>query len=102
MVVPIPGDLRGADAVITGARVHAIVEAETRLGDVQALERRISAKARDLGVDRVILLVLDSRHNRGVIRTTPELAARFPISTRLALGALGRGEDPGGDCLIVL
>jgi transcriptional regulator with XRE-family HTH domain len=102
VVVPISGDLRSADAVIAGIRVHAMVEAETRLGDIQALERRISAKARDLGLDRVILLVLDSRHNREVIRTTPELSGRFPISTRMALAALGRGEDPGGDCLIVL
>lgn len=101
-VVPIAGDLRSADAIIEGARVRAMVEAETRLGDIQALERRIAAKARDLGVDRVVLLVLESRHNREVIRSTPELAARFPVSTRAALAALGRGEDPGGDCLIVL
>lgn len=100
--VPIAGDLRTADGVIENPRVRAIVEAETRLGDIQALERRINAKARDFGIDRVVLLVLDSRHNRAVIRSTPELAERFPISTRAALAALSRGEDPGADCLIVL
>jgi hypothetical protein len=100
--MPISGDLRTADATIAAAERIAIVEAETRLGDIQALERRISTKARDLGVDRVILLVLDSRHNRYVIRSTPELTRRFPVSTRTALRALGRGDLPLDDCLIVL
>jgi hypothetical protein len=102
VVVPVARDLRSADATIVGAAIHAMVEAETRLSDVQALERRVTAKARDLGMDRVILLVLDSRHNRAVIRSAPELVRRFPVATRAALRALGRGEDPGGDCLIVL
>ena len=47
-------------------------------------------------------LVLDSRHNRQVIRETPPLHDRFPIDTRTALAALALGDDPGGDCLIVL
>jgi len=100
--VPIPGDLRSADATLDGDRFDAVVEAETRLGDVQGVERRTAAKARDLGVKRVVLLLLDSRHNREVVRTTPWLRERFPIGTRAALAALGRGEDPGGDCLIFL
>ena len=100
--MPITGDARSADALLTGETFRAIVEAETRLADVQATERRIAAKARDLGVDRVILLVLDSRHNRDVIATTPELSRRFPVATRDALWALRRGRDPGGDCLIRL
>lgn len=102
VAVPLPGDRRSADATLVGPLLRAMVEAETRLGDVQATERRISAKARDLGFDRVVLLVLDSRHNREVIRLTPELRRRFPIGTRAALAALRRGIDPGGDCLIVL
>ena len=100
--MPLPGDRRSADAVITGATFTALVEAETRLGDVQAVERRISAKARDLRADRSILLVLDSRHDRAAIRSLPELSERFPVSTRQAMAALARGDDPGGDCLIVL
>jgi transcriptional regulator with XRE-family HTH domain len=100
--MPIPGDLRSADATLAGPNIAAIVEAETRLGDVQAVERRVAGKARDLGVRRVILLLLDSRHNREVVRITPWLAERFPITSRAALAALGRGEDPGGDCLIFL
>ena len=102
VVMPIPGDRRSADATIANATTDAMVECETHLADIQALERDISGKARELGARRVILLVLDSRHNRAVLRATPELTRRFPIGARAALAALGRGEDPGGDCLIVL
>ena len=100
--IPIPGDRRSGDARIDGRIGTTLVEAETRLDDIQAMERRIAAKARDLGVDRTILLVLDSRHNRAVIAKTPELRQRFPIGTRAALQALAHGIDLGGDALIVL
>jgi hypothetical protein len=99
--IPIPGDRRAADATAVGRSLEAIVEAETRLGDVQATERRARAKARDLGLARVILLVADTRHNRRVIAETG-LAERFPIATRACLRALARDEDPGGDALVVL
>jgi len=100
--MPIPGDLRSADATLDGDQLDAMIEAETRLADVQGLERRVANKARDLGVRRVILLVLDSSHNREVVRSTPWLAERFPVGTRAALAALRHGRDPGGDCLVFL
>jgi hypothetical protein len=100
--MPIAGDLRSADGVITGPRVTAIVEAETRLDDIQAVERRLRGKQRDLESQRAILLVADTRHNRAVIRNVPDLRDQFPIGTRACLAALRRGDDPGGDCLIVL
>jgi hypothetical protein len=100
--VPLPGDLRSADGIADGPGFDAIVEAETRLHDVQAVERRLRAKQRDLGAKRAILLVADTRHNRAVIADVPDLAQRFPIGTRAAMLALGRGEDPGGDCLVIL
>ena len=79
-----------------------MIEAETRLNDVQAAERRLRAKQRDLGTTRAILLVADTRHNRAVINHVPDLSTQFPIGTRACLAALGRGEDPGGDCLVIL
>lgn len=100
--IPIEGDRRSADAIIDGSGVAAMVEAETHIDDVQALERRISAKQRDLGIGRVILLVSDTRHNRFVVANNPPICARFPISTRGCLAALGRGADPGGDSLVFL
>ena len=100
--VPIAGDPRSADGVADTAEFDAVVEAETRLHDVQAVERRLRAKQRDLAVTRAILLVADSRHNRAVIATVADLSRQFPIGTRACLAALGKGRDPGGDCLVIL
>ena len=100
--IPIEGDRRSADAVIDGRGTAMMVEAETRIDDVQALERRLSAKQRDLGIGRVILLVADTRHNRTVVANNPSIRARLPISTRACLAALSRGVDPGGDGLVFL
>jgi transcriptional regulator with XRE-family HTH domain len=102
VTIPIAGDPRSADAVLDGHNWDALMEAETRLGDVQLVERRARGKQRDLGADRVILLVSDTRHNREVIRLHPELRERFPIDTRTCLKRLAAGEDPGGDCLVIL
>lgn len=100
--IPIAGDLRSADVVIDGPSVDAMVEAETRLGDLQAMERRTYLKQRDLGIRRVILLVADTRHNRAVLAAHPDLRERFPISTRACLLALSQGRDPGGNAIVLL
>lgn len=100
--VPIAGDLRSADGVATGRAFDAAVEAETRLDDVQVAVRKLRAKQRDLGTTRAILLLADTRHNRWVVAAHPTLRAEFPIGSRAALHALGRGNDPGGDCLLIL
>lgn len=100
--MPIAGDLRGADAVIDGRDVAVLVEAETRIGDLQALERRINAKQRDLRLRCVLLLAADTRHNRHVVADHPQLRSRFPVSTRAALAALARGREPRGDAIVFL
>src|SRR3954447_3383455 len=101
--IPLPGDLRSADGVATAEAedFDAIVEAETRLHDVQATERRLRTKQRDLGTKRAILLVADTRHNRRVIAAIPDLDRQFPISTRACPAALKAGRDPGADCLVI-
>ena len=100
--IPIAGDLRSGDAMLEFDGGDALIEAETHLGDVQLIERKASAKQRDMGAGRLILLVADTRHNREVIRLHPELREPFPIDARRCLAKLGRGEDPGGDCLVAL
>lgn len=100
--MPIAGDLRGADGGIGGGFGTILVEAETRLADLQAVERKALLKKRDFGADRVILLIADTPNNRRVLELHPELKEGFPIGTRKCLAALARGEDPGGDCLVVL
>jgi transcriptional regulator with XRE-family HTH domain len=100
--MPIAGDLRAADGMIEGGFGTILVEAETRLTDLQAVERKARLKQRDLGADRLILLVADTPNNRRVLDLHPEIRERFPIGTRKCLAALARGEDPGGDCFVVL
>jgi len=100
--MPITGDLRAGDAVVEGVFGTILVEAETRLTDLQAAERKAQLKKRDLGADRLILLISDTPTNRRVVALHPELRDRFPIGTRRCLAALARAEDPGGDCLVIL
>jgi hypothetical protein len=97
------GDRRAWDAVISGVGFRIGVEAETRIRDVQELLRRIALKKRDGGVDRVILLVADTRANRATLRAFDAvLKSSFPVSSRDALAALGSGRDPGGDAIVIL
>ncbi len=100
--VPLAGDLRSGDAVVDVGEGEVLVEAETYLDDIQAVERKLAAKARDLCVDRAALLVADTRHNRSVIRDHPELARRFPVGTRAFVAALRAGRLPAGDGLVIL
>jgi len=99
----IPGDRRAWDATVSATTWSSGVEAETALADLQALDRRLALKERDGGMDRAILLLLDSRRNRTASRTAGDvLRLRFPIESAAALDGLARGADPGGNALILL
>lgn len=101
--LPIPGDLRAWDATAGCPTCRIGVEAETRLRDIQALDRRLAIKERDGAMDRLVLVVLDSRSNRQVIRAHGDiLAGRFPVPGLRALELLGAGADPGGNALVLL
>jgi hypothetical protein len=63
--------------------------------------RRIALKRRDASVDRLVLLVADTRHDREVVRAAQlELAAMLPAGRRRAMACLALGRDPGADALI--
>jgi len=101
--MPIEADLRAWDAGLFAAGLRIGIDAETRLRDVQAVDRRVMLKLRDSGFDRAVLLVADTRTNRLALReATRALAANYPVSTRAALAALADGRDPGANCLVVL
>ncbi len=103
--VPLPGygDQRAWDAVVLGAGDPIGIEAETRLTDVQAVERRIALKARDAGISRVVLVIAGTRGNRRVVREAAVLLkASFPIPGREAMDALAAGRDPKGWSLVLL
>jgi transcriptional regulator with XRE-family HTH domain len=102
--LPIDGDLRAWDAVIGGfdpaaALLHC--EAETRLYDVQAQLRRVALKARDADVSVVLLVIADTPRNRAAVRTAASMIMdTYPVSSRVALSALGSGRHPGGSALV--
>jgi transcriptional regulator with XRE-family HTH domain len=103
--VPFPAmsDLRAWDAVIRGHEFKVGVEAETRVRDGQALERRIALKQRDGAMVWVILLLPDTRANRAFVRArAADLGAAFGLDASAVLTALAEGRDPGGDALILL
>ena len=92
--LPIPGDLRAWDAVIGPATAPTAVEAETRLTDLQAIERRIGRKQRDGGMPRVLIVVSDSMANRRALAVGREaLRHDYPLDTREVMAALAEGRQ---------
>ena len=103
VALPVSGDRRAWDAVLYGAGAPIGVEAETRLRDVQAVQRRIALKQRDGGIERVILLVRSSHSNRDALREwSPALLTTFPTGAPTMLLAVRSGRDPGGSGIIVI
>ncbi len=101
-VMPIAGDLRAWDLLLSGPAKIGI-EAVTTLTDLQAIERSIQAKQRDSGVQFVVLLVSGTHRNRQVLAThRASLRQRFPLGTREVLAALAAGRSPGGSGIVVL
>lgn len=103
--VPMPrvGDLRAADQVssIPGCRV--MVEAYRRFTDSQAQTRSAREKQRDLGADRLLIVVEHTRTNRRAFAAVEtELLRSFPVPPRAMLAALAAGRDPGGDGIVFL
>jgi hypothetical protein len=104
--LPIERDLRAWDAEISGRqpeRWRARVEAETRINDGQALERRLTLKLRDDPGGHLILLVSDTRANRAAIRSIREgLTELLPLNTRELLAAFSSGRDPGASGIAIM
>lgn len=103
--LPIEGDLRAWDAEIRApppTRWRARVEAETRIADGQALERRLSLKIRDDPGGHLILLVSDTRSNRAAMRLIRDgLRELLPLDSRDVLAALGRGTEPPNSGIVI-
>jgi len=103
VAIPIAGDLRAWDAIVGGRNWRVAIEAETRIGDAQALQRRLARKVRDGGVEHVTLLVGDTARNREALAGSGGgLAAMFPGSARAVLEALRNGVDPGRNAIVTL
>lgn len=66
-VTPKPDDLRAWDAQIRVEEMLVRFEAETRLSDLQAVQRRLELKQRDGTPGRLILVVAGSHRNRRLL-----------------------------------
>jgi transcriptional regulator with XRE-family HTH domain len=101
--LPLAGDRRAWDATISGDGWRVAVEAESRLHDVQALERRIALKRRDDRDVVVLLLVNDTRINRQALAAgATSLRALLPLDARAMLSALRAGRYPGESGIVLL
>jgi transcriptional regulator with XRE-family HTH domain len=104
--LPIDRDLRAWDAEIAGRQPQhwrARVEAETRIADGQALERRLTLKFRDDPGGHLVLLISDTRANRATLRSLRAgLKELLPLGTREVLAAFGAGRDPGASGVAVM
>lgn len=96
LALPIKGDLRAWDGAVSDRTSMALVDCEVRLGDIQALTRRLELKFRDDGRSRVLILVVrDSRHNRAVLAEHREvLRPLLPLDTPAIARALRAGRTP--------
>ena len=96
-------DLRAWDGMVADTHAEAAVELESRVSDAQALARRVTLKKRDSGIDRVILVVLDSRTNRLALRDAmPMLETVFPLPDRAIRRALAAGAVPSASGILLL
>lgn len=97
------GDLRAWDAVVGSGAIRLGIEAETRLRDLQAVERRIALKCRDSSIGQAVLLLADTRTNRTALRLVADaLRGSFPIDGHAALRELRAGRIPIGNAVILL
>ncbi len=96
------GDLRAWDLVL-GTKPAVAVDAETRLHDLQALQRRCATKLRDSDVDRLVLLVAATPHNRLVLREHRlTLETTFPLGHAQVMASLRHGRAPAASGIVVL
>ena len=88
-------DHRAWDQTIADPGGIAAAEFETRLVDAQTIARRIMLKSRDSGIERVFLVLPDTRNNRrAVAAATAVLRPVFPLDSATVLRALRRGTLP--------
>ena len=101
--IPIPGDLRAADVLLTRGSVRIAVEVITRLADLQAQIRAGQLKSRDIGATRLIIVAAGTHANRNALAATRgALAAAFDLDTRRLMADFAAGRDPGRDGIVVL
>jgi transcriptional regulator with XRE-family HTH domain len=98
-----PADRRAFDALLILPGCRCGIEFISRFHDCQAQLRQLHLKQRDGAVDRLILVVKATHHNRRVLRAAADvLAATLPVGTRQVWRSLSAGRDPGANGVVLL
>lgn len=100
--IDVAGGRRAWDAAIRGPEWWLAVEAETAIHDVQALERKLTLKARDGQEPHLVLLVADTRRNRTALASAPAAFSYLRLRNRDLLRHLSRGTDPMSGGILIL
>lgn len=96
-----PRDRRAFDMVLQRGHRRVAAEAITRVVDAQAQVRAVELKAQASGVDRIVLVLTDSRRSRMAVEAgRPTIEPAFPCPARVALSALRAGELPPGNAIV--
>lgn len=98
-----PRDRRAIGAVLSRPPYRIGVEAMVRLTDAQAQSRALLLKQAASGVDRIVVVLADSRHNRLALGdAAPTLEPAFPLSSRETMRALRAGSVPRANGIVVV
>jgi len=96
-----PLDRRAVDAGIRRGAVRIGLEVITRLSDAQAQVRAATLKQEAAGLDRMILILADTQHNRAAVRAAANtFLPAFPVSARGSLLDLRAGRLPRADAVV--
>lgn len=97
------GDQRCWDSVGDCSDGPVMLEAETVIRDIQALDRRLGRKIADSRATCVVLLIADTRANRAaLVEGGFALRARFPLTHAEVMRALAKGRRPLGNGIVML
>jgi transcriptional regulator with XRE-family HTH domain len=98
-----PRDRRAFDAVLWEGRFRIGLEVITRLTDAQAQTRAALLKQEVAGLDRMVLVLAQTRRNRAALASaSPTLMPSFPMTPRAVLGALRAGRRPAANGIVLV
>ncbi|MBA2633560.1 MAG: helix-turn-helix transcriptional regulator [Chloroflexi bacterium] len=101
--IPLAGDLRAVDVLLTSGQARIAVEVITRLADLQAQVRAAQLKARDISATRLVLVIAGTHANRTALASArAALLSSFDLDSRRLLADLAAGRDPGRDGIVTL
>jgi transcriptional regulator with XRE-family HTH domain len=101
--IPIPGDRRAFDAVLTYPEGRIGLEFYTRLADAQAQLRQARLKQRDAGLERLVIVVRASSTNRRLLREgLAAVLEECPGGTRHTMASLAAARLPAANGVILL